>query len=103
MGVEVRRVIDRWRLDGALDDPGVIAAQSALRQVEAGVGRIRLARSVLRRAAQPMGTVVRTLDAIHIASALLFQERRGVSIVFATHDTQQARGAQALGLECIGI
>ncbi|HYD50909.1 MAG TPA: PIN domain-containing protein [Terriglobales bacterium] len=101
--VEARRAFDRLRLAGALDDGGVIAAQRALQQVEAAVGRIRLGRMVLRRAAQPMGVAVRTLDAIHLASAVLFQERRGETIVFATHDVQQARGAQALGLDCIGV
>lgn len=45
-----------------------------------------------------MGTVVGTLEAIHLASALLFQERRNTAMVFATHDTQQARAATALGL-----
>lgn len=102
-GVEARRVIERMRLAGALDDDRVIEAQHALRIAESGIGRIRLNRAVLRRASQPMGTIVGTLDAIHIASALLFQERRGVKIFFATHDAQQARGAQALSLECIGV
>jgi hypothetical protein len=49
-----------------------------------------------------MGTVVRTVDAIHIASALPFQERRGEPIVFATHDLLQARGTQVLDLEHLG-
>lgn len=103
LGVEVRRVIDRLRLSEALDDQGVADSIRTLYAIERGIGRIALTRSVLRRASQPMGTVVRTLDAIHLASALMFQERKGVPIVFATHDAQQARGALALGLECIGF
>ncbi len=49
-----------------------------------------------------MPTVVKTLDAIHLNSALLFQESREEKVVFATHDTRQAMGAKALGFEVIG-
>jgi predicted nucleic acid-binding protein len=101
-GVEARRVIDRLRLDGTLDDAGVVAALDQLTRIEASIGRIGLTRVVLRRASLPMATAVKTLDALHLASALLFQERRGVSLVFATHDSQQATAARALGFECIG-
>jgi len=102
LGLEVRRVIDRLRLGSALDDNGVANAQQALTQLERSIGQISLTRKVLRRAALPMPTAVKTLDAIHLASALLFQERRGDVLVFATHDVQQATGARALGFEVIG-
>jgi predicted nucleic acid-binding protein len=102
-GVEARRVIDRLRLDGALDDDGVVVAQEQLAHLEAGIGRINLTRVVLRRASLPMATAVKTLDALHLASALLFRERRAVSLVFATHDVQQATAARALGFTCIGV
>jgi predicted nucleic acid-binding protein len=102
-GVEARRVIDRLRLDGALDDDGVVVAQEQLTHLEAGIGRINLTRVVLRRASLPMATAVKTLDALHLASALLFRERRDVSLVFATHDVQQATAARALGFTCIGV
>ena len=102
-GVEARRVIDRVRLDGGFDDAGVVMAQEQLARIEASIGRIRLTRVVLGRASLPMATAVKTLDALHLASALLFQERRGVSMTFATHDVQQAAAARALGFLCIGV
>ena len=102
LGVEVRRVIDRLRLGSALDDDGVAQAQQTLTRLERSIGLISLTRAVLRRAALPMPTVVKTLDAIHLASALLFQERRGDSLIFATHDFQQATAARALGFDVIG-
>jgi len=102
MGVEVRRSIDRLRLDQALDDQGVAAAARELGRVEREIGRIRLSRRVLHRASLPMATAVKTLDAIHLASALLFQERRSAPVVFASHDFQQSLAATALGFSCIG-
>lgn len=103
MGVEARRVIDRLRLDAVLDDDGVALAHDGLATIEATISRIALTRPVLRRAALPMATAVKTLDAIHLASAMLLRERRGHQLVFATHDARQATAARALGFECRGV
>ena len=102
LGVEARRTVDRLRLTGALDDAGVVSAIATLARVERGLQYVALSRAVLRRASLPMGTVVKTLDALHLASALLLRERGGIELTFATHDHQQAAAAQALGFECIG-
>jgi len=101
--VEACRVIDGLRLEGALDDQRVADARQQLGRIESGIASVALSRSVLHRAALPMATVVKTLDAIHLASALLLRERRGVDLSFATHDPQQARAARALGFDCIGM
>jgi hypothetical protein len=58
--------------------------------------------SVLDRAAQPMPTELGTLDAIHLASALLWKEALGVDPVMATHDKAVALAAQAHGLKVVG-
>jgi hypothetical protein len=102
MGVEARRTIDRLRLEAALDDNGVARAQEILSQIEGGVGTIALTRTVLRRAALPMPTVVKTLDAVHLASAMLFAESRNTRPIFVTHDHQQALAARALGFQVAG-
>ena len=102
LGLEARRAIDRLRLDGALDDDHVANLQGALATIEQAIDAIRLTRLVLGRAALPMGTPVKTLDALHLASALLWRERRQTDLVFATHDAHQARAARALGFESIG-
>jgi predicted nucleic acid-binding protein len=103
LGVEARRALDRLRLDGTLDDEQVGAFHTALGTIERGVDAIRLTRLVLGRAALPMATSVKTLDALHLASAMLWRERRDADVVFATHDPQQARAARALGFPCIGV
>jgi len=64
---------------------------------------IPLSPSVLRRAGQSFPTVIGTLDALHLASALLCVERHGLKLVFLTHDIRQALAAQALGFECRGF
>ena len=103
MGVEARRALDRLRLSRALDDDGLADAHEAIAATERAIGSIRLTSAVLRRASQPMPTVVKTLDAIHLASALLFEERHEVGLVFGTHDRSQATAARALGFDVVGI
>ena len=100
MGVEARRALDRLRLEHALDDDGLADAHEALAATEQAIGSIRLTAGVLRRAGQPMPTVVKTLDAIHLASAL-FAERRGSDLVFGTHDRREATAARALGFKVL--
>jgi predicted nucleic acid-binding protein len=102
LGLETRRVIDRLRLESALDDLGVAAAHQELVRIEQFLGTIPLARAVLRRAALPMPTVLKTLDAIHLTSALMLQDSKGSRLIFATHDFQQAIGARAFGFEVVG-
>ncbi|MDE0627136.1 MAG: PIN domain-containing protein [Bryobacterales bacterium] len=102
MGVEARRAIDRLRLERALDDEGAADAHQALAAAERAIGAIRLTAEVLRRAGQPMPTVVKTLDAIHLASALLFAQHTETGLVFGTHDRGQAIAARALGFVVVG-
>lgn len=103
LGVEARRAVDRLRLEVALDDDGVVALHQELARVERTITWIPLNRPVLRRAALPMATAVRTLDALHLASALIRRERSGEPVTFATHDARQATAARALGFECVGV
>ena len=86
----------------ALANPGEEVRTEAARLLQA-CALVAVGDRVLRQAAAITSREVRTLDAIHIASALLFQERTGTTVVFATHDAQQATGARALGFELIGV
>jgi len=101
--VEACRVIDRLRLEGILDDHGVADAHEELVRIESVIANIPLSRPVVERASLPMATVVKSLDALHLASAMLLRERLRITFVFATHDPQQARAARALGFECAGV
>ncbi len=85
LGLEARRVIDRLRLD--LPWTTVACRRPSKPCWKLKKASVLLSRLVLDRASLPMPTVVKTLDAIHLTSALLFQERRGEKCVFATHKT----------------
>jgi predicted nucleic acid-binding protein len=62
---------------------------------------VRLNRAVLDRAGEPFPTLIRTLDAIHLASALLVR-LRFPAMRFATHDGDLAAAALAEGVPVLG-
>jgi len=101
LGIECRRAIDRLRLEGLYDDANVAEATEELIQIERTLRRIRLSRSIVQEASKTMPTIVKTLDAIHLASAILIRERRGIELLFSTHDAQQAIAARALGFTTV--
>jgi predicted nucleic acid-binding protein len=64
------------------------------------IGRIallELAPPVLARALAPFPAPVRTLDALHLASAEFLRERR-VDLSLATYDERMAAAARAMGI-----
>ena len=103
LGVEARRVIDRLRIEGRLRDAALVTLHRELSTIEEAVATVRITRTVLHRASLPMATPTGTLDAIHIATALMLRERFGDDVVFATHDAQQATAAGTLGFRVTGI
>jgi len=102
LGLEVRRAIDRLRILGHLDQRATAALLQHTATIEDAISIVPLTRTILRRAALPMATPVRTLDAIHIATALVMRERSDLPLTFATHDVRQADAVRALGFSTIG-
>jgi predicted nucleic acid-binding protein len=97
LGVECRRAIDRLRLEGIYDDGQVAEANQRLVHIERTITRIRISHPIIHEASRTMPTVVKTLDAIHLASAVMLRDRRHIDLQFSTHDVQQAVAARALG------
>lgn len=100
--VEARRTLDRLRVTQAFGDYDVASAMFKLLQIEQSLSMVDVTAAVLERASRPMPTSVGTLDAIHLATALILREAVP-DLVFATHDRQQAIGARALEFEVIGV
>jgi predicted nucleic acid-binding protein len=101
--VEAFRVMDRLRLRGRLSDSEVAAMAALILGMVARMERIPIGPAVLGRASAPFPTMVHTLNAIHLASALAWMEDHGEPLVFATRDEQLALAARACGLEVIGV
>lgn len=99
--VECLRTLDRLRLASSMDDRELARRRATMLQLLTGVETIRLNRTVLNRASDAFPTQIRTLDAVHLASALLISGSFP-AIRFATHDDELATAAMAVGLRVIG-
>lgn len=99
---ESLRTLDRLRLRASLVDAEVASRRATILALIASLELVDVDAAVLDRAAQPMPTELGTLDAIHLATALLWKEMRA-DLVMATHDGALALGAQAHGLSVVGV
>jgi len=100
---ESLRTLDRLRLRAGLPDIEVARRRSKTLELMSSLELVEVDGIVLDRAAQPMPTELGTLDAIHLASALLWKEALGIDPIMATHDTTLGLAAQAHGLKVVGI
>ncbi len=100
--VDCLRTLDRLRLIEGLDDREIADRREAVYRLLDSLDIVELTRPVLARASQPMPTTLGTLDAIHLATALMWAEHAGSPLVMATHDRLLATAARASGLRVIG-
>ena len=100
---ESLRTLDRVRLRAQLSDIEVAQRRSTILALLDSLELVEIDSLVLERAAQPMPTEVGTLDAIHLASALLWRDAMGVDLVMATHDGALGLAARAHGFKVLGI
>ena len=70
----------------------------AVREIFGAVTFVELSPSVLERAIEPFPVPVRTLDALHLATALFLEGRRQ-HVAVATYDERMRAAARAVGLE----
>jgi predicted nucleic acid-binding protein len=101
--VECLRTVDRQRLRASLDDEEVAQRHAAVHDALERLRLVPVTAEVLARAAQPFPTSLGTLDAIHLATALLWQESgRDRLEGLLTHDAELGRAARAVGFVALG-
>lgn len=100
--VECLRTLDRLRLSEGIADEDIAIRREAVFRLLDSIEVVELTRPVLTRATQPFPTSLGTLDAIHLATALLWKESRGENLVMATHDVALATASRASGLRVVG-
>lgn len=96
--LETVRTLDRLRVRGILTEEKWLERTNALAEIVKAFEKIPLDPSILIRAAASLPVPLGALDAIHLASALIWTEQRGEPLVFLTHDTELATAARAFAL-----
>jgi predicted nucleic acid-binding protein len=100
--VEALRNVDRLRLGGDLSDDGVADLVREIRLVHETLAIYPLTETILQRASESFPTVVGTLDAIHLATALAIRQVEPLDILL-THDGQLATAARSVGFTVGGV
>lgn len=99
---ESLRTLDRFRLRTRLADTETARHRAKILELVASLDVVDIDAAVLDRASQPMPTELGTLDAIHLATALLWKEMTREDLTMATHDVVLAIAAAAHGLPVVG-
>jgi predicted nucleic acid-binding protein len=103
IAVESARTIDRLRLQGLLTTEEAATRTRTVTEWLEAIDLVLLRPPVLSRASEPMPMPVGTLDAVHLATALIWRDRMGPLPTMATHDTALGLAARAFGFDVRGI
>ncbi len=101
--VECLRTLDRLRSQGSVSDAALSASREAVFRFIRSIEVVEISRLVLQPACWPLPTTLGTLDAIHLNTAMPWQESAKTELVMATHDRAMARAARASGLAVVGV
>ncbi len=102
IAIESARTIDRLRHQGALTLEEATERSGVVNDWLEAVDLVLLRPPVLSRASEPMPMPVGTLDAIHLATALIWRDRLGPLPQMVTHDAALGAAARAFGFDVRG-
>ena len=100
--VEALRTVDRLRLTHEISDTEVAELVRDIQITHETFAIHPITNQVLQRASETFPTVVGTLDAMHLATALSIREVESLDLLL-THDSQLSTAARSLGFEVMGI
>lgn len=100
--IECRRVLLRSRMEGKLTDETLVTATERLDSILESVDLLELDRIVKTRAMESFPVPVKTLDALHLASALQLVPSVSLrEITVFSHDRAMNLCARALGFRTL--
>jgi predicted nucleic acid-binding protein len=102
LAVESHRTIDRLRVQGALSVEEAAFRRETITEWLEAVDLVLLQHPILARASEPFPTALGTLDALHLATALVWRDRTHQSLTVATHDRELGLASRSFGFEVVG-
>jgi predicted nucleic acid-binding protein len=100
--VECLRTLDRLWRTRRLADADLADRRAAILALCEHVDLVAVDDAVLQRAAEPFPTPLGTLDAVHLATALLWRQIERTPLVMATHNVSLGLAARASGFDVVG-
>lgn len=101
--LECKRVLIRYRLDGEFTDDSYASAVDYLEDILKRIKILKMNSNVFKKALVNWGIVLGSLDSLHLASALLYQEETGIDVQILTHDKVLGKTAKLMNLKVLGI
>lgn len=99
LAIEAARTLDRLRLQGEITDEELSNLKKQLNIMLQSMTLAAIDDHVTLRAQNAFPTVVRSLDAIHLATLQLWQDEMREPLTLVTHDRQLITAAKALGVK----
>ncbi len=103
LAFESLRTIDRLRLQGGLSVEEAADRRVIVAEWLEAVDLVVLQRPILARASEPFPTALGTLDALHLATILVWRDRTRQQLLVATHDRDLGLAARSFGLGVVGV
>ncbi len=100
--LECLRTLDQARVRLHIPDVEVARVRASILEAIDGLDLVALGADVLERAAEPFPVLMGSLDALHLATAILVRDRFD-ALAFVTHDRELAIGARSMGFEIDGV
>lgn len=99
--IECLRVLDRWRITREISESVLVDARSLCLKILRGLRTVELDDQVVQLAAQSFPIAMKSLDAIHLATALILKKQLNQPVRILTHDVKLGLAARAMELEVV--
>jgi predicted nucleic acid-binding protein len=99
---ECLRTLDRFQTSGELKKLEIPRTYAAFHEAMRRIELLKIDDAILERAGGQFGLPLKTLDAIHLVTAVAWRERINEEVTFVTHDEQLAAAARAYDFPVLG-
>jgi predicted nucleic acid-binding protein len=100
--LECLRTLDRYQTSGEFKRAEIPRCYAALHDAMIRTELLKLDNDLLERAGGPFGLPLKTLDAIHLVTAIAWRERINEEVTILTHDKPLAAVAREYDFPIIG-
>jgi|SRR6185312_11570859 len=101
LDIEVRRTLQRYHTQRILSADSFAARLREWYMLRDTIALVAISNGILQRAAESFPTIVKTLDAIHLSTALTWTRKTQEPVTLLTYDRQLSIAAIACGLAVI--
>jgi predicted nucleic acid-binding protein len=100
--VECLRTLDRYQTSGELRPAEIPRSYATLHEAMSRIELLKLDEKILENAGGPFGLPLKTLDAIHLVTAIAWRDRINEEVTFVTNDNALAAAAEAYHFPVLG-